>query len=171
MAVAFRVYSQEAEQPLPLSLQVVAVEHPGESTQIPLLVAAAEADGLKEPRQQPTEAMAVKLDSTARLQIYLAVTPRPVAVLQQALAATQVLERSPLPDRVLLRELWPKAQVQLGLHLQPEAEEAVAILVAVLVVSLKIVLQRHRQTAPEAVEAEAPGPEGPGLPQPASAQD
>jgi hypothetical protein len=26
------------------------------------LVAAAEADGLKEPRQQPTEAMVVKLD-------------------------------------------------------------------------------------------------------------
>ena len=43
MAVVFLVYSQEVEQLLPLSLQVVAVEHPGESTQIPLLVVAAEA--------------------------------------------------------------------------------------------------------------------------------
>ena len=94
-----------------------------------------------------------------------------MAVLQQALAASQALELSPLPGRALPRARWLKAQVQLGLQLQPEAVEAVAILAAVLVVSLKIVLQLHRQTAPEAVEAEAPGPEGRGLPQPASAQE
>ena len=40
MAAVFQAYSQVAEQLLLLSLQVAAVEHHGESTQIPLLVAA-----------------------------------------------------------------------------------------------------------------------------------
>ena len=46
MAVVFLVYSQEVEQLPPLSLQVAAVEHPGESTQIPLLVVVAEAEAV-----------------------------------------------------------------------------------------------------------------------------
>jgi hypothetical protein len=41
--VVFLVYSQEVEQLLPLSLQVAAAEHHGESTQIPLLAVVAEA--------------------------------------------------------------------------------------------------------------------------------
>jgi hypothetical protein len=46
VAVVFLVYSQEVEQLLPLSLQVAAVEHPRESTQIPLLVVVAEAEAV-----------------------------------------------------------------------------------------------------------------------------
>jgi hypothetical protein len=43
VAVVFQVCSQVPEQLLPLSLQVAAAEHHGESTQIPLLAVVAEA--------------------------------------------------------------------------------------------------------------------------------